>query len=168
MQRQHHIFVKESTKIHECLISNIVLTSHLAWYSRMWMSNVQYHANFTLPIWRTMWGPCFCHKGAMFWPFLGMGAMGYTQQCEIWHGTSLGTLIRIQEKSTLLTKHVPHMVLQMGSSWFLINMPGDAPCQISHCWVYLVAPFPRNGQNMALYGKNMVLTWSFKLVLSES
>ena len=50
MQRQHHILVKEITKIHKCLMSNIMLTSHLAWYSRMWMSNVQYHANFTLPL----------------------------------------------------------------------------------------------------------------------
>ena len=31
-------------------MSNIMPTSHLAWYSRMWMSNVQYHANFTLPL----------------------------------------------------------------------------------------------------------------------
>ena len=48
------------------------------------------------PIWRSMWGPCFCHKRAMFWPFLGKGATGYTQQCEILLGASLGTLIDIQ------------------------------------------------------------------------
>ena len=47
---------------------------------------------------RTMWGPCFGHKGVMFWAFLGKVATGYTQHCEIWHGTSLGTLIKIQEE----------------------------------------------------------------------
>ena len=50
------------------------------------------------PIWRTMWGPSFGHKRAMFLPFLGKGGTGYTQQCEIWHGTSLSKLIRIQEE----------------------------------------------------------------------
>ena len=39
-------------------------------------------------------GTCFGH----IWPFLGSGAKGYMQQCEIWHGTSLGTLIKIQEE----------------------------------------------------------------------
>merc|ERR1711954_235172 len=48
-------------------------------------------------------------------------------------------------------KHGPHMVLKIGPSLILINVPRDVPCQISHCWVYPVAPFPRNGQNMALY-----------------
>ena len=58
-------------------------------------------------IWRTMWGPCFGHKRPMFWPFLGKGAAGYTQQCEIWHGTSLGTLITIQEELILRTMWGP-------------------------------------------------------------
>ena len=43
----------------------------------------------------------------MFWPFLGKGATGYTQQCEIWHGTSLGTLIKIQEEPVLRTMGRP-------------------------------------------------------------
>ena len=30
------------------------------------------------------------------------------------------------------------------------SVPWDVPCQISHSWVYPVAPFPRNGKNMAL------------------
>ena len=47
-------------------------------------------------IWRTMWGPCLGHKRATLWPFLGEGATGFSQQSEIWHGASLGTLIRIQ------------------------------------------------------------------------
>ena len=59
------------------------------------------------PIWRTMWGPCFGHKRAIFWPFLGKVATGYTQQYEIWHGTSLGTLIEIQEKQIWRTMWGP-------------------------------------------------------------
>jgi len=66
-----------------------------------------------------------------------------------------------QNMALLWTKHGPHMVPKSGSSWFLINVPRDTQCQISHCWVYPVASFPRNGQNL-------VLTWSFKLVLPES
>ena len=68
----------------------------------------------------------------------------------------------------LLPKHGPYMVLQISSSLILIIVPRDVPCQISHCWVHPVAPFPKNGLNMDLYGKNMVLTWSLKLVLPES
>ena len=59
-------------------------------------------------IWRTMCGPCFGHKRAMFWPFLGKGATGETQQCEIWHRTSLGTMIKIQKEPILRTKWEPH------------------------------------------------------------
>ena len=33
----------------------------------------------------------------MFWPFLGKGATGFRQQCEICYGESLGTWIKIQE-----------------------------------------------------------------------
>ena len=44
-----------------------------------------------------MRGPCFGHKRAIFWPFKGKGATGYTQQYEIWLRTYLGTLIKTQE-----------------------------------------------------------------------
>ena len=60
------------------------------------------------PIWRTMWGTCFGHRRAIFWPFLGKGAAGYTQQCEIWHGTSLGTLTNIQEEPLLRAMWGPY------------------------------------------------------------
>ena len=43
-------------------------------------------------------GPCFGHKRAMFWPFLGKGATGYTQHCEIQHGTSFSTMVKDQEE----------------------------------------------------------------------
>ena len=35
------------------------------------------------PIWRTMWGPCFGHKRAVFWPFLGKGDYGIHP--ELWN-----------------------------------------------------------------------------------
>ena len=35
------------------------------------------------PIWRTMWGPCFGHKRAIFWPFLGKGDYGIHP--ELWN-----------------------------------------------------------------------------------
>ena len=51
--------------------------------------------------------------------------------------------------TTLLPKHDPHMVLQMGCSWILINVPRDAPFQIS-LLAKSCSPFPRNGHNVAL------------------
>ena len=34
------------------------------------------------PIWRTIWGPCFGHKRAIFWPFLGK--VDYWIHPELW------------------------------------------------------------------------------------
>ena len=62
-------------------------------------------------------------------------------------------------------KHGRYIVLQFRSSWILIIVPRDVPCQFSLCCLDPVAPFPRNGQNMALLWLNMVLTWSIKSVL---
>ena len=66
-----------------------------------------------------------------------------------------------QNMALLWPKHVPHRVLNIGSSWILINVARDMPWQIPHFWVYPVAPFPRNGKNMALlwpkHGLHMVL-----------
>ena len=74
-----------------------------------------------------------------------------------------------QNMTTLLPKHGPHMVLQMGSSWILIDVPRDAQCQLSLCWLNSVAPFPRNGHNVALlwrkHGPQMVLQISFPWIL---
>ena len=47
---------------------------------------------------RTMFGPCFGYKRAIFGHFYEMGTMGNNQNWEIGHGASLGTLIMIQEK----------------------------------------------------------------------
>ena len=55
------------------------------------------------PILRNMWRPCFGHKRAIFWSFLGKVDMAYTQNCENWHGPSLETLIMIQEEPILRT-----------------------------------------------------------------
>ena len=71
---------------------------HPEFWNLTWsiLGHIDYDSGRT--ILRTTWGPCFGHKRAMFWPFLGKGDTGYTQQCEIWHGTSLGTLLRIQKE----------------------------------------------------------------------
>ena len=55
-----------------------------------------------------------------------------------------------QNMALLWPKDGPHMVLQINSSWIIINVAMEAPCQISQFWVYPIPPFFRNGQNMAL------------------
>ena len=40
-----------------------------------------------------------------------------------------------QKMALLWPKHGTHMALQIGSSWILINVPRDAPCQISDSWL---------------------------------
>ena len=83
-------------------------------------------------------------------------------KCPIAHFPMNGTNMTL-----LWQKHGPKMVLQIWSSWFLINEPSVALYQISHCWIYPVTPFPRNGQNLDLYGPKMVLKWSLILVLAD-
>ena len=61
-------------------------------------SPIRYKLAKTLRTCQCAQGPGLGHKRAMFRPFLEKGATGYTKQCEIWHGTSLGTLIKIQEE----------------------------------------------------------------------
>ena len=60
-----------------------------------------------------------------------------------------------------MAKHGPHMVHEIGSSQIMIIVPRDVPCQSSHCWVYPVVPFFRNGKNIALlwpkHGPHLVL-----------
>ena len=41
------------------------------------------------------------------WPHLGKEVQGYTQQFEIWHGTSLSILIKIQKEPMLSTMWEP-------------------------------------------------------------
>ena len=76
-------------------------------------------------------------KNGQKWPFYGQN-MVHTWSGPLW------------------PKHGP----QIGSSWILINVPRYVPCQISRCWVYHVAPSPRNGLNMALFGQNMAIDWN--------
>ena len=67
-----------------------------------------------------------------------------------------------QNMALLWSKHGPRMVLQIDSFLILIYLPRDIPCQISHCWVYLVVPFSRNVQNMALlWPKHGPSNWFF-------
>merc|ERR1711954_608800 len=57
----------------------------------------------------------------------------------------------------LWPKHVPDMVLQIDSSLIIINMPKDAPCQISQFWLYPIVPFSKKGPK---YGPFMAKTSS--------
>ena len=56
-------------------------------------------------------GPCEDHvlaiKGTYFSHLWERGIMGYTQNCEIWHGSSLGTLIMIHEEPIWWTMFWP-------------------------------------------------------------
>ena len=61
----------------------------------------------------------------------------------------------------LWPKHGLHLVLQIGSSWIIINVPRNVPNQISTCWVYPVAHTPKNCKTMAFlwpkHGPHLVL-----------
>ena len=65
-------------------------------------------------------------------------------------------------------EHGPHMVLQIGFSWIIFNVPRDVPRKISYCWVNIVTLFVEMAKIWPFYGKNIALTWSFKLILHES
>ena len=57
----------------------------------------------------------------MVWPFLGKGATGYTHKCEIWHETSLGTLIKIQEEPILRTMLGPCFGHKSAKFWPILE-----------------------------------------------
>ena len=55
-------------------------------------------------------------------------------------------------------------------NWFFLNFDACVQgCSMPNFTLLGLScsPFPRNGQNMALNGQNMVLIWSLKLVLPE-
>ena len=82
-----------------------------------------------------MWGPCFGHKRATFWPFLRKGTTGYTWQCEIWHGTSLGTLIKIQEEPIWRTMWGPCFGHKRATFWPFLGKGATGytqQCEIGH------------------------------------
>ena len=56
-----------------------------------------------------------------------------------------------------MAKIGPHLILQIGYSWIIINIPRDDPCQISQLWVYPIVPFSLKWQK---YGPFMAKTWS--------
>ena len=92
--------------------------------------------------------------GPSNWFFLNLNHCA--QGCSLPNFTLLGVSCNPfhrngQNMALLWAKHGPHMVLQIGSSWILINVPRDVPCQITHCWVYHVAPIPRYGQTRPFY-----------------
>merc|ERR1711954_123366 len=49
------------------------------------------------------------------------------------------------------------MLLQISSSWIIINLPRDVPCQILQFWVYPIVPF---SYKWPKYGPCMAKTWS--------
>ena len=60
------------------------------------------------PIWRTMWGPCFGHKRAIFWPF--PGKEDYRIHPEIWNlAWSIPGHIDYDSGRTNLKNHVRTM-----------------------------------------------------------
>ena len=73
-------------------------------------------------------GPCGDHvlaiKGPYFGPFWENGTMGYTQKCEIWHRTSHGTLIKIQEEPIWRTMLGPCLGHKRAIFWTFIGKGG--------------------------------------------
>ena len=73
-----------------------------------------------------------------------------------------------QNMALLWQKQGPNMILKIVSSSILMVVLRAAPCQISHCWMYLLSPFSKNCQNTVLYSPIMVFIWSFNFSLLES
>ena len=58
-----------------------------------------------------------------------------------------------------------NIVHQIRSCCFLIIVSRDVPSQISHCWVYPVAPFLKMVKTCPFYGQNMVLEFGSSWIL---
>ena len=106
----------------------------------------------------------WCPNGSWNWFFLNLNQCA--QGCSMQNFTQLDVSSsplsqKWMNMALLWPQHGPHIFLQIGSTWILINVPSNVPCQISYFWVYPVIPFPRNDQNMALLwpkdGHHMVL-----------
>ena len=73
---------------------------------------------------------------------LNQCAQRYSMPNFILLGVSCSPLSRNGQNMALLwPKNGPHMVLPIGSSWIIINVPWYAPCQISQFRVYPIVPF---------------------------
>ena len=62
-----------------------------------------------------------------------------------------------QNMALLWPKNGPHIVLQMSSSWIIINVPREATYQISQYRVYPMVPFSKKWPK---YGPFFGKTWS--------
>ena len=73
-------------------------------------------------------GPCedpvLAIKGPYFGHFLDKRTMGYTLNCEILHGASLGTLIMIQEELILRTMWGPYFGHKRAIFWPFLGKGG--------------------------------------------
>ena len=77
----------------------------------------------------------FCHEMVMFCPILRERTTGYPQQCEIWHGSSLGPLIEIQEEPILRTMLGPCLGHKRAMFWPFLGkgaMGYTHKCEIWH------------------------------------
>ena len=81
-----------------------------------------------------MWVPSFGHKRALFWQYLGKGATEYTQQCEIWHGTSLSKLIKIPPEPIQRTMWGPSFGHKMAISLPFLGMGATEYTQQCEIW----------------------------------
>ena len=86
----------------------------------------------------------------------------YDQGCSMPNFTILGVshsplFLKWPNVALLLLKHSPHLVLQLGSSWIIINVPREATCQISQHRVFPMVPFSKKWPK---YGPFVAKTWS--------
>ena len=112
-----------------------------------------------------MWGSCIGLKRAIFWPFLGEVATGYTRQCEILHGTPLGTLIKTQEEPILRTmwgQCFGHKGPYFGCfvERGLQNKPTNVEFCMEYPWVQWLR-FRKNQLGGPCFGHKQAMFWPF-------
>ena len=79
------------------------------------------------PIWRTMWGPCFGHERAIFWPFLEEG--DYEIHPEFWNlAWSIPGHINYDSGRTNLKDHVRTMFWPWKGHILACNILGRIDC----------------------------------------
>ena len=74
------------------------------------------------PIWRTMWGQCFSHKSAIFWPFSGKGDYGIHP--ELWNLAWIipGPTTMIQEELIQRTRLGPCFGHKRALFWLFLGL----------------------------------------------
>ena len=84
----------------------------------------------------------------------------HISRCILW-----SPILKMAKTGPFYCQNMVKLVL----TWIIIIVPRDVPYQISHCRVYPVVPFLKNGQNMALllpkHGLYMVLQFRSSWIL---